>query len=231
MPLTALPERACRPRRLMMRSAVPAALFVLGVAALAVDVSVARFCDVRQYPRFITDMFNNAEPFGHAAGVVLIAATVAVLDPQRRRWAASLCLCGALGGGLAANVVKLIVGRTRPRNFDFALTSVAETFSGLFPFGAGGSAAQSFPSAHTATATGLAVALTALYPQGRWWFVTLAGLVAVHRVESSAHYPSDVCAGAMVGWLVGTLCVAITARMYPLRSELTVAATEVRRAA
>ncbi|HUQ68084.1 MAG TPA: phosphatase PAP2 family protein [Planctomycetaceae bacterium] len=230
MPTAALPERSLRLRRLIL-AVVPPALFVLGLAALAVDVPVARFCDERQYPRFITDMFNNTEPFGHAAGVVLIAATVAVLDPQRRRWAASLCLCGALGGGLAANVVKLAVGRTRPRNFDFALTGVADTFTSLFPFGAGGSAAQSFPSAHTATATGLAVALTALYPHGRWWFVTLAGLVALHRVESSAHYPSDVCAGAMVGWLIGTLCIAITARMYPARTELTVAAPELSQAA
>jgi membrane-associated phospholipid phosphatase len=206
-------------------------LLLVGVAALAVDMPVARFCAAKDYPRLISDIANNAEPFGHAAGVVLIAATVLVLDPQRRRWAASLCLCGALSGGLLANVAKLLVGRTRPRNFDFAAINVWDTFAGLLPLGHGGSAAQSFPSAHTATATGLAVALAALYPRGRWWFAALAAMVAIHRVETSAHYPSDVCAGAIVGWFAGMLCVTITARWHSMQREHTVVSPELRRAA
>uniref|UniRef100_A0A7C2P0E4 Phosphatase PAP2 family protein n=1 Tax=Schlesneria paludicola TaxID=360056 RepID=A0A7C2P0E4_9PLAN len=213
------------------RSTVPVALLFLGLIALTVDVPVARFCDARQYPRIITDVVNNAEPFGHAAGVVLIAATVAVLDSQRRRWAPGLCLGAAIGGGLSANVVKLLVGRIRPRNFDFGLTGVADTFTALFPFGAGGSSQQSFPSAHTATATGLAVALAALYPQGRWWFATLAALVAVHRVESSAHYPSDVCAGALLGWIVGNACLALTMRVSSAPVEAADSPAVLRRAA
>jgi membrane-associated phospholipid phosphatase len=208
----------------------PWALFVFGMASFAIDAPIARFCAAKDYPRLISDIANNAEPFGHAAGVVLIAATVLVLDPQRR-WAASLCLCGALSGGLLANVAKLLVGRTRPRNLEFIATNVMETFTDLLPLGHGGSAAQSFPSAHTATATGLAVALAALYPRGRWWFAALAAMVAVHRVETSAHYPSDVCAGAIVGWFAGTLCVAITARIYPRHGDSDGLVTNPRRAA
>lgn len=194
------------------RALVPCALLGLMLAALAIDVPVARFCDDREYPRLVSDICNNAEPFGHAAGVVLIAGTLAVLDPERRRWAPGLCLAAAIGGGIGANILKLFVGRTRPRNLDFAaITGVSDTFVRWWPFGSGGSALQSFPSAHTATAAGLAVALAALYPTGRSWFTALAVLVAIHRVESSAHYPSDVMAGALVGWIVGRACLVLFA--------------------
>jgi membrane-associated phospholipid phosphatase len=132
---------------------------------------------------------------------------------------------------LGANVVKLLVGRIRPRNYDFPMTSVWDTFTTILPLGAGGSPHQSFPSAHTATATGLAVALAALYPQGRWWFATLALLVAVHRVETSAHYPSDVCAGALVGWLIGNGCVSMSRRISTAKDELATAPALLRRAA
>ena len=63
---------------------------------------------------------------------------------------------------------------------------------------------QSFPSAHTATAAGLAAALIWLYPQGRLLFTLLAVLVGCQRIVSGAHFPSDVLVGAAAGCLVAT---------------------------
>lgn len=190
-----------------VRLIVPAVLFVLAVLALPVDMRLALYCRVDHYPRWIREILESAEPFGHAAGVGFIVISMAVLDPLRRNWAPWLCLCGAIAGGLAANIVKLSVGRIRPRNFDLTDGTVWDTFNGWFLFGSGGSASQSFPSAHTAVAMGFAVTLTAVYPHGRWLFFSMAGLVAMHRIESSAHYLSDVCAGGALGWIVGHLCI------------------------
>lgn len=193
---------------------VPAALAMLAVLLLTVDLPVARFCEAEQYPKEISEVLDNVEPFGHGIGVAFVVITLFVLDPARRSWAPALCATSAVAGGLAANLVKMLLGRTRPRNLDLQATqSIWETFQGAFPLGTGGSALQSFPSAHTATAMAFAVALSVAYPRGRWWFYTLAALVGMHRVEVTAHYPSDVCAGAILGWLAGQGCLAIARRM------------------
>ena len=66
---------------------------------------------------------------------------------------------------------------------------------------------QSFPSAHTATAVGLAIGLSWMYPRGRWLFAVFAALVACQRMQSCAHYLSDTLFGATVGFLVATVCI------------------------
>ena len=84
---------------------------------------------------------------------------------------------------------------------------VAESFGRWFPLLGEGSAGQSFPSAHTATAVGLAIALSWLYPRGRWMFATLALLVACQRIESGYHFASDTIFGAAVGLFIAIACL------------------------
>ncbi len=66
----------------------------------------------------------------------------------------------------------------------------------------GGSASQSFTSAHTATAVGLALGLGWLFPRGRWLFVGFAVLVAMQRIVGPYHFVSDTLWGAAIGCLV-----------------------------
>lgn len=206
-------SRTLSPLPRPLRTIVPAVLVLASLAALSIDIAVAQACRDGRCPKFVSDVLDKVEPFGHGIGVAFVIATVAILDVERRAWAPALCAAGALSGGLTANIIKLLIGRTRPRNYSFASTDVRQTFESWFPFGTGGSASQSFPSAHTATAFGFAVALSAIYPRGRWWFFALATLVGLHRIQSTAHYPSDVLAGAAVGWVMGHLCVLITREM------------------
>ncbi|MFD5097478.1 phosphatase PAP2 family protein [Streptomyces albidochromogenes] len=65
---------------------------------------------------------------------------------------------------------------------------------------------SSFPSGHTAAAVGFTAAVASTSP---WWGLAAAvpaTMVAVERVHSGAHYPSDVAVGAAIGltsaWLV-----------------------------
>lgn len=192
---------------------VPIVLLGCAGLLLAVDLPVARFCQADRYPKEFAEVLTNAEPFGHGIGVAFVIMTIAILDQRRRRWAPVFCAGGALAGGLTANLFKLMIGRTRPRNFDLTSTSVWDTFRDWMMLGAGGSKWQSFPSAHMATAMGFAVTLSVVYPRGRWWFFTLAALVGLHRIEVSAHYPSDVCAGAAIGWVAGQLAVMVAQRL------------------
>ena len=188
-----------------------AGIFALaGLLALWADMPVARYCDYLRvegrWPGDLERLFNMSEVFGHGFGVLFILLTVFVLDPKHRRTIPRLA-AAAYGSGLAANCIKMLIARWRPHSFDLSVASVWDTFGGFMAFGAGGSRIQSFPSAHTATAVGLAIALAWLYPRGRWLFAFFALLVACQRMQSGAHFPSDVLFGAAVGCLVATFCI------------------------
>jgi membrane-associated phospholipid phosphatase len=148
--------------------------------------------------------FDIFEPFGHGIGVVLVLLVLHQLDPARR-WAIPRVAACALAAGGMANLLKLLIERSRPNNvpLDFH-GSVWATFGNWLPGFSSQSGLQSFASAHTAAAAGLAAALIWLYPQGRLLFTVLAVLVGCQRIVSGAHFPSDVLAGAAAGCLVTT---------------------------
>ena len=58
---------------------------------------------------------------------------------------------------------------------------------------------SSFPSGHAAGATAAARAFAAVYPEHAGVAHAAAGVVALGRIPTCAHYPSDVAAGAAIG--------------------------------
>ncbi len=177
-------------------------LVLAAVATLSVDCPIAIWCQADSLPGDIRDLLNFMELYGHGLGVLLIGLIIYQLDPGSR-WALPRLLTVALGSGMAANLVKMLVSRTRPHNFDCTLGATA-SFNGWLPLGQTGSGHQSFPSAHTATAVGLAFAMAWLYPRGRWLFPALAAAVALQRIAAGSHFPSDTLCGAAVGCVVAT---------------------------
>jgi membrane-associated phospholipid phosphatase len=189
-----------------------AALFILlAVPALALDLPVASWFQRTGLPGEPAKLINLAEVFAHGWGVACIALTVFVLDRAARRRVLRLLTC-AFGAGLMSNVLKVVVARHRPAALD--ASHVAETFAGVLPWVTHGwqqltnADIQSFPSSHVATATGLAIGLTWLYPHGRWLFTAFVTLTAFQRWQCGAHYVSDTLAGAAVGCLVAGYCLA-----------------------
>jgi membrane-associated phospholipid phosphatase len=166
-------------------------------------VAVARWCAAGNVPKNVHRLLEIGEDFGHGIGVGLIALAVFALDPARRRTLLRV-LTAAYGAGLAADGLKVIFVRYRPRELNLHSTGVLETFDGLVGFAVGHS--HSFPSAHTATGVGLAVLLAWLYPRGRWYFAFLAVLVGAQRVVVGAHFLSDTLVGAAVGVGIGWCC-------------------------
>ncbi|HVX60703.1 MAG TPA: phosphatase PAP2 family protein [Pirellulales bacterium] len=188
---------------------LPAAVLVaLGAASLTVDLPVSHWATTTVLPGSVRKLIEIGETFGHGIGVLLIVAAAYSLDPGRR-WALPRLLAVTYGSGLAANLAKFVFVRTRPRGFDLATTDVWLTFQGWLPPWQRASVNESFPSAHTATAVAFAVALACLYPQARRFLFGLAALVGLQRVVSGAHYLSDVCCGAAVGWLAACAILSL----------------------
>jgi membrane-associated phospholipid phosphatase len=186
------------------------ALLLSAGLALSVDLPVSRWCLQGICPQLLQWLLQVAEPFGNGMGVLLIVVVAYQLDPARR-WALPRVMACALLGGIAADAVKLLVVRVRPRDFDLLNVdnNVWTTFGGWFPLTSAGGAGQSFPSGHAATAVALALALSWLYPRGRRLFPLLALLVACQRINEGAHYLSDTLCGAAVGGLVALVFLKV----------------------
>ena len=99
-------------------------------------------------------------------------------------------------------VMKRAFGRRRPFQADPRLPSLLKTLD-----------AHSFPSGHTMTLAGVLTPIVMLWP-GSTLPATVVGLgVAWSRIATAHHYPTDVIAGAVLGFGVGypmtTLMVSV----------------------
>lgn len=110
---------------------------------------------------------------------------------------------GVLDAEIPALVMKDITHRLRPRdippNGDFSNTWFKRN-SEPFYLGSGG-----FPSGHTIAAFSIATVFAERYRRHRWvpWVsYGLAGLVGFSRITLQAHFPSDVFAGAVLGYTI-----------------------------
>jgi membrane-associated phospholipid phosphatase len=102
--------------------------------------------------------------------------------------------------GLVADILKLILGRARPKLFLQQNIYGFDFFQGHFEH-----AWTSFPSGHSATAMSVAMTLSLLLPRFRLVFMAGAILVVASRVILCQHYLSDVIAGSMLGFITVVL--------------------------
>jgi membrane-associated phospholipid phosphatase len=206
-------------RRRYLRAA--SGLALLGAAAFFIDLPVAEWCKAGGVPKDLLRLLNLAEVFAHSAGAACILLTALFLDRGLRfpsfRWPAlrwpsfqpsaaqerlARMICTTATGGLAVDLIKLLVDRIRPRAADLgSQASALGTFgdAALAAATASHSDYNSFPSGHAAVAAGLAAALAWRYPRGGLLFGAFAVGAALQRVATSAHYPSDICLGAALG--------------------------------
>jgi undecaprenyl-diphosphatase len=108
--------------------------------------------------------------------------------------------------GLFSAIVKNMIGRARP-----FVGGHADAFL-YHPF-AWKPAYASLPSGHATSSVAAAVAIGALWPRSRPYVWIYAVAIMVSRVVVTAHHPSDVLAGALVGAVgAGLLCQWFAAR-------------------
>ena len=194
-----------RAQRLLV---LAAGCFILAGAVLPLDIVMSRWWTGDHVPGDVAKFITLSEVFAHGFGVAVLLIAVRLLDHHRRKYWLRL-VCSAYGSGLATHLFKISIGSTRPNAIE-PETDVTGTFVTWLPAWTERDwshlfdrSIQSFPSGHTATAVGLAIGLTCLYPRGRWLFILLAIAAALQRLQANAHFPSDVLAAAGIACLVG----------------------------
>ncbi|ARG97906.1 phosphatase PAP2 family protein [Legionella micdadei] len=119
-------------------------------------------------------------------------------NPMREARAWFLLICVIITG-LICILLKLVLGRARPRLF---LDSQLYGFYGL----KWNANFWSLPSGHTTTIMSVIFGLCILFPRYFYWFVLLGVTVALSRVFLSHHYLSDVLFAAYLALIeVGIL--------------------------
>jgi membrane-associated phospholipid phosphatase len=131
--------------------------------------------------------------------LMALAWWLQVRDDVLRRTGTWLLALGPTLGGLAAEVLKLLVRRVRPdaEQFGYAFRAFAD--------GPLSNRGMGMPSSHTLVAFAGAFALARLFPRARWVFYLLAAGCGLSRVMATAHYLSDTVVAACVAWAVVAL--------------------------
>jgi membrane-associated phospholipid phosphatase len=125
------------------------------------------------------------------------------------RWRTMLPLFAATLGGLAAEVLKLLLRRERP-----------EAHAGAYVFRSWrdhplSSSGLALPSSHALVAFAAAAMLARLYPRARWLWYALAAGCALTRVLARAHFLSDVALAAIAGWAIAAVLWRWYLRRWP----------------
>jgi len=188
------------------------AVLVLPVFILSLDETIIRWVrDLHMHHGGVSSLLKSVDPFIYviAHGSTLIG-TAFLLYVIGRRYNQQIyeigrsLFIGLISAGIAAQLIKHLVGRARPRITDASLF-IGPSFKGGY---------DSFPSGHTALGFCLAIILSYHLPRYRALFYLFAVITGLWRVEELAHFPSDILGGAMVGTIVGSI---VLKRMYRLQ--------------
>jgi membrane-associated phospholipid phosphatase len=129
----------------------------------------------------------------------LLAIALICIDwPTERRWQRGLRLFGSAAlGGIAAELLKIVIRRERPGS-GASFYSFRAWSEGMFSTGGLG-----LPSSHALVAFAAAAMLSRLFPRATiiWWLLAIG--CGLSRVAAGAHFLSDVVVAAVVGFAVG----------------------------
>ncbi|MBD8064901.1 phosphatase PAP2 family protein [Devosia sp. PTR5] len=184
------------------------ALFVLLFFDVYVSRSLQAWPDIWKQPfAFVTDFgLSDWVLIPSLILVVLCAIAGRLLAPGPWRRAnhelllvSSFIFLGVGVPGLASNLLKRLLGRGRPAEFDDFGAFSFQHFLNDSTF-------QSFPSGHSTTAMAFCFVVGFLAPRFFRLVLIIAIMTGVSRVVIGMHYPTDVVAGFALG-MVGAYAV------------------------
>jgi len=134
---------------------------------------------------------------GDAAVGLALCASVGLFGGEKARQSAKLALAADALAAAVTFCLKVAVNRQRPEG-------PAERTN------------SSFPSGHATGAFALATVFASQYPRAAVPAYLAAGAVGVSRIYLGRHYPSDVLAGALVGFATAKVVLHFRSRVLAL---------------
>lgn len=193
-------------------SALVAVLLVVVSLVLFADHRIARWIEDEIRGTLLFEAANWWTEIGRsnwtfvAAGV---AAAAGLLWKRRRLAGGAMLLAATVGAsGILVNLVKVLVGRARPKLLAEEGTLAFAPFSVGYEW-------NSFPSGHATTALAIAGTFWVIDPSRRWLWLAIGISVAATRVLLNAHYAGDILAGGVLGWCVAILLTRSSPRWWP----------------
>lgn len=165
---------------------------------------------------FLRDATNVGRSTAYlvTAFAVMIAASLVDWQALRRRARGRIALFYGQAtfafatialSGIGADLVKIVVGRARPKFLDIYGPDYREAFHVGYNF-------ASFPSGHSTTMGAIAATLCLWFPRLRIPVTLIAFIFAFSRSVADAHYPSDVWAGFVFGFMFTVFLSRLLAR-------------------
>ncbi len=185
------------------------ALLLAAVLMLTADEKALRAVGKSSSPilKLMSDITNIGKSDRYLIPSAVLFLVTALLDwsaykQKAKSWilrvfGQSAFLFGSVAGsGILVNIVKVLIGRARPKLMDTLGTIHFEPFTTGYDF-------ASMPSGHSATMGAVTLVFMLWFPRVRWLLLPLGFFFAATRIAAQAHYPSDVVAGFTVGALFG----------------------------
>jgi undecaprenyl-diphosphatase len=198
----------------LWRFAAGALIAIPLLAVLMLFADAAAFDGARVLSRWTVELFEQVTNFGRSGwflipiGLALLAIAALTSPALPHMTRAVMAMASVRLGflftaiaipGVFTSVAKRIIARGRPY-----VGSEVDPF--LYKFMVWRPDFASMPSGHATTAFAAAIAFGTLWPRLRPLMWAYAFAVALSRIATTAHFPSDVVAGAIVG-CVGALLV------------------------
>lgn len=161
--------------------------------------------DFHNRDSFIYSVLKSIDPaVGFASnGATLIAGSFLLYILFRRSNlrlsdAGKTLFAGLISSGILVQILKHLIGKSRPRITDNPFFIGPSLKSGF----------DSFPSGHATLAFSFACILTYHFPKYRAVFYAFAVITGFERFEDANHFLSDVLAGAFLGIVVARFLLA-----------------------
>lgn len=192
--------------------------FFLNEFIVNVDVAIYQFVDSIMNP-VLDVIMTFITHLGDTPGIIWWVIGIILLIPRKTRKLGILLIGGLAIASLINNVaLKNLIERPRPYNLDAEVWTNAG-YEYIWPDLIKKSSSWSFPSGHTSTSIGAAFAMLLGCLKNKKFLaigiptLILSFLIGFSRIYVHVHYPTDVIAGAVVGFVGGFLAYLLFAKV------------------
>jgi len=159
---------------------------------------------IRKYlkNKYLDRLMPIVTSMGNLGIIWIMIAAILIVDKPYRLIGNIVILTLIVSTLIGEGIVKHIVRRVRPCDYNSRELLIAKPLS------------YSFPSGHTLSSFAVAEVLSIYFSEYKLIFIGIAFLIALSRLYLYVHYPTDVIAGILIGLVCSKLIFIIVQSGY-----------------